>query len=188
MALATSVCGMYRYVWSMNNIVRLDTMMEFSSEDIERAIDTAMRKAEVKELKKEQRGTIHEFVSGRDVFVSLPTGYGKSFCYALLPAVFDELRGSIGTSIVICISPLTALMMEQRNKFIMRGIATEFVGELQQDVDAMESVKSGKIQLLFISPESLLNNPQWREMLISPVYQTNLVALVVDEAHCIIQW
>ena len=70
----------------------------------------------------------------------------------------------------------------------MRGIATEFVGELQQDVDAMESVKSGKIQLLFISPESLLNNPQWREMLISPVYQTNLVALVVDEAYCIIQW
>ena len=129
------------YVWSMNS-VRLDTMMEFSSEDIERAIDTAMRKAEVKELKKEQRGTIHEFVSGRDVFVSLPTGYGKSFCYALLPAVFDEVRGSI---IVICVSPLTALMMEQRNKFIMRGIATEFVGELQQDVDAMESVKSGKI-------------------------------------------
>ena len=119
--------------------------MEFSSEDIEHAIDTAMRKAEVKELKKEQRGTIHEFVSGRDVFVSLPTGYGKSFCYALLPAVFDKLRGSIGTFIVICVSPLTALMMEQRNKFIMRGIATEFVGELQQDVDAMESVKSGKI-------------------------------------------
>ena len=117
--------------------------MEFSSEDIERAIDTAMRKAEIRELKKEQRSAIHDFVSARDVFVSLPTGYGKSFCYALLPAVFDELRGSIGTSIVICVSPLTALMMEQRNKFIMRGISTEFV-ELQQDVDAMESVKSGK--------------------------------------------
>lgn len=147
-----------------------------------------MRKAEIQELKKVQQSAIHDFVSGRDVFVSLPTGYGKSFCYALLSAVFDELHESIGTLIMIYVSPLTALMMEQRSKFIMRGIATEFVGELQQDVDAMECVKSWKIQLLFISPESLLNNPQWREMLISPVYQTNLVALVVDKAHCIIQW
>ena len=72
----------------------------------------------------------------------------------------------MGTSIVICVSPLTALMMEQRAKFTGRGIATEFVGELQQDVDAMEGVKKGKTQLLFISPESLLRNPQWREMLL----------------------
>ena len=124
----------------------------------------------------------------RDVFMSLPTGYGKSFCYGLLPAVFDHLRSSMGTSIVICVSALTALMMEQRAKFTVRGIATEFVGELQQDVDAMEGVKKGKTQLLFISPESLLRNPQWREMLLSPVYQRNLVALAIDEAHCITQW
>ena len=79
-------------------------------------------------------------------------------------------------------------MMEQRAKFTVRGISTDFVGELQQDVDAMEGVKKGNIQLLFISPESLLSNPQWREMLLSPVYQKNLVALIVDEAHCVTQW
>ena len=54
-----------------------------------------MKMAGLKKVKKEQRRVIHSFVSGRDVFVSLPTGYGKSFCYALLPAVFDHLRSSI---------------------------------------------------------------------------------------------
>ena len=39
-----------------------------------------------------------------------------------------------------------------------------------------------------ISPESLLSNPQWREMLLLPVYQERVVALVVDEAHCITMW
>ena len=89
--------------------------MEFASEDVERAIDSAMQKAGIKQLKKEQRSAIQEFVSGRDVFVPLPTGYGKSFCYALLPAVFDDLWSNVGSSIVICVSPLTALMMEKRS-------------------------------------------------------------------------
>ena len=54
-----------------------------------------MKMAGLKKVKKEQRRAIHDFVSSRDVFVSLPTGYGKSFCYALLPTVLDLLRSSI---------------------------------------------------------------------------------------------
>ena len=73
-------------------------MMEFASD---RTIDSAMQKAGIQQLKKEQRTAIHEFKSGRDVIA----GYGKSFCYALLPAVFDELRVNVGSSIVICVSP-----------------------------------------------------------------------------------
>ena len=52
----------------------------------------------------------------------------------------------------------------------------------------MTNVRKGLVQLLFISPESLLSNPQWREMLLLPVYQERVVALVVDEAHCITMW
>ena len=44
------------------------------------------------------------------------------------------------------------------------------------------------MQLLFISPESLFSNPQWREMFLLPVYQKKVVGLVVDEAHCIAMW
>jgi bloom syndrome protein len=80
-------------------------------------------------------------------------------------------------------------MLEQRAKFSVRGLSTEFVGELQQDIEAMSRVRQGMVQLLYISPESILSNPQWRDMLLLPVYQKNVVAaLVVDEAHCITMW
>ena len=55
-----------------------------------------------KGLKAKQREAITRFVGGEDVFICLPTGFGKSLCYALLPLVFDYLRGSAGHSIVVC--------------------------------------------------------------------------------------
>ena len=61
--------------------------------------------------------------------------------------------------------------MEQRSKYTTQGVCSEFVGELQQDIETMTNIRKGLVQLLFISPESLLSNPQWREMLLLPVYQ-----------------
>ena len=49
-------------------------------------------------------------------------------------------------------------MMEERSKFTIRGIRAEFVGELQQDILALSAVKSGNIQLLYVSPECILSN------------------------------
>ena len=65
---------------------------------------------------------------------------------------------------------------------------TEFVGEAQYDPRAISSVQEGKVQLLYVSPESLLINSEWREMFQSDIYQETLVAFVVDEAHCVKQW
>ena len=153
-------------------------------QSIEAAIDHATKVVGIAALKPLQREAIRAFVLGKDVFVSLPTGYGKSLCYALLPLVFDRLRGYRETSIALCISPLTALMMEQRAKFSVRGLRSEFVGQLQQDVQSLSSVQQGQVQLLYVSPESILSNPQWRDMLL-PVYQSNLI---VGEAHCVTMW
>ena len=50
------------------------------------------------------------------------------------------------------------------------------------------NVLYGKAQLVFISPEGILCNPTYREMLLNATYKKHLVALVVDEAHCVKTW
>ena len=80
-------------------------------------------------------------------------------------------------SIVICVSPLTSLMVDQKAMFVPRGMSAQFVGEARCDPQAVESVREGKAQL-FISPESLLSNPSWRDMLRTAVYRDNLSGFV----------
>ena len=60
----------------------------WAKEPIAKVALKAANLAGYKALHKEQKEAIVYFVSGRDVFVSLPTGYGKSLCFALLPAIF----------------------------------------------------------------------------------------------------
>ena len=76
-------------------------------------------------------------------------------------------------------------MMDQKSKFTPYGISAEFVGEAQEDDDVTRRVVHGKIQLVFISPENLICNPTFRNMLVCPIYNELLVGLVVDEAHCV---
>ena len=59
------------------------------SRDVSVIIDEAATSLGYTRLMYEQKKALHAFVSGKDVFISLPTGYGKSLCYALLPSVFD---------------------------------------------------------------------------------------------------
>ena len=91
-------------------------------------------------------------------------------------------------SIVVCISPLTSLMMDQCTKFVSRGISAEFIGEAQTSKDAIKRVLSGQAQLVFATPESLVENERYRNMLQSSAYKGSIVALAVDEAHCVKTW
>ena len=73
-------------------------------------------------------------------------------------------------SIVLYIPLLTALMMEQCTKLM----SSEYIGELQQDIEGMDRVRRGMVQLLYVSPASILSNPQWKDMLLLPVYLRRL--------------
>ena len=79
-------------------------------------------------------------------------------------------------------------MMDQSNKFVLKGMTAEFIGETQDDHDAVKRVLNGNVQLVFISPESLINNQLYRNMLLSSRYKQRMVALAVDEAHCVKTW
>ena len=79
-------------------------------------------------------------------------------------------------------------MMDQRSKFEAMGISAEYVGEGQKDVTAWRRVLNGTVQLIYISPESLLCNPRYRRMVRTGPYKDNLVGIVVDEAHCVKTW
>ena len=83
-----------------------------STLDIDKALDVASQRMGYERLFPKQREAVEAFIYGRDVFVCLLTGYGKSFCYGCLPIVFDCLRGQT-SSIVVVVTPLVAIMKEK---------------------------------------------------------------------------
>ena len=121
-----------------------------------------------------------------DVFISLPTGYGKSLCFAILPLVFDSLRNVKQKSIVLVVSPLLSIIEDQIAKYTKKGLKATFAGGEDKQVKC--AIKNGEYQIVFISPESLFCTTEWRMMLCSTKYRSNLVGLIVDEAHCIKKW
>lgn len=138
-------------------------------------------------LRSEQKEAIVTFLRGNDVFISLPTGYGKSLCYGSLPGAFDLLRGTERRSIAIVISPLVALMKDQVAAFQSKGLSSAFISS-DSPREMQLGVLSGDYQLVFFSPESILSNKKWRDLLRQEPYVSHIVALVVDEAHCVKKW
>ena len=85
----------------------------FSSMSLRQLIVEVASALGISTLKSQQSEAIFQFLHGRDVFVALPTGYGKSLCYMALPWIFDRLRGVTNQSVVLVVSPLVALMADQ---------------------------------------------------------------------------
>ena len=143
------------------------------------------------ELKVEQENIIKQFVSGNDVFVCLPTGFGKSLCYSCLPLVFDMLNGqSLPWSTIIVVSPLVALMEDQITSLKDKGISAVKTLHSSDSVsdDQRNLIMNGKFQVIFTSPELLLTDKEWGDVFQSCTFSSRLVGFIVDEAHCVKKW
>ena len=107
-------------------------------------------------------------------------------CYWCLPLVFDELKTKDG-SVVLVVSPLTALIADQVSSLRKLGIksihVSKDIGEKEK-----EALHEGEYQIIFFSPEELLQNELWHDMILSKTYNKALVGFVVDEAHCVKKW
>ena len=165
--------------------------MAYTGEALDGAICAAAREMGYSKLRANQEKVVKTFLRCRDVFVSLPTGSGKSLCYCILPLVFDKLRWRRGTdsrSIAVVVSPLIALMKDQVMAMTRRDVSAICAGEVEEGSDTFLRICGGKYQIVYLSPEALLTDVKWRDMLHSQVFQDNLVVLVVDEAHCVKKW
>lgn len=161
--------------------------MAYSRGKITEAIEKAVEQLGYSSLTSEQHSAVSQFLAGKDVFVSLPTGAGKSLCYLVLPLAFDYLRGTTRKSIIIVVSPLKSLMEDQVARFCSRGVMSVCVG-IDSSVQVDQDVANGRYQVVFFSPEAMLTNLKWREVFRSETYQQNVVGLIVDEAHCVEKW
>jgi len=137
-----------------------------------------------------QEEAVTTFLLGRDVFLSLPTGYGKSFCYSCLPLVFDTINMKNSFSVIIVVSPLNALMKDQVNALSAKGVKAVHINENFDnfDEDVKTRVAAGFYCIIFISPELLLTDKSWIQLFSNKDFKEHLIGLVVDEAHCIKKW
>ena len=174
-----------------------ETVMVDASNDVEVTIRKAFWRLGYHDAKEEQLKVAREFISGRDVFVCLPTSSGKSMCYGCLPYAFDELASNTFSdpttntepgAIVLIVSPLTVLMEDQVKKFMDMGLKAAFIGKAQDDPSVERGVINRGYGLVYMSPESMMTVLQWREMFRSQSYQQRLKGIVINEAHCVEKW
>ncbi|ESP03658.1 hypothetical protein LOTGIDRAFT_171189 [Lottia gigantea] len=153
------------------------------SDVIYEALKTAFGHKEFKT--KLQKDAVFAIVrGGKDVFVSMPTGAGKSLCYQL-PAIMAE-------GITMVVSPLIALMQDQMDHLAARAIPAETINSKMTETDRKRVLadlysETPLTKLLYITPEQAATET-FKNLAQSLVEREKLNYFVIDEAHCVSQW
>ncbi len=125
-----------------------------------------------------QADVIAEVLAGRNALAVLPTGGGKSLCYQIPSLV----RPGLG----LVVSPLIALMTDQVAALVQSGVAAARLDsniDLDERAETWRRIESGELQLLYVSPEGLMQ--PW---MLDRLRKTPLALIAIDEAHCVSQW
>jgi ATP-dependent DNA helicase RecQ len=150
-------------------------------------------------------------LKGLDVIAVLPTGFGKSLLFQLLPD-FLPVKGEKNIVLVVC--PLNSIIEDQLKVLEERGISADVLqlsSDQTRDCESLfpsdqttcvesecnageaklkspnEKIVNGDVQIVFAHPEALLSK-EGRKLMNGDVYKRNVVACVVDEAHYVEIW
>ena len=153
-------------------------------------------------MKPKQVKCLEAIYFGRDVVAVLPTGYGKSLIFHLLPSLFYDKLTSLRSAsnnhaVVIVVSPLNALIENQIQRShqgnIKAGILNVKKGKDNEDlrlnfVGTDSFLRDALYDIIYMHPEAFLSCKEGMELLQSVPYQDSVRAIIVDEAHCILEW
>ena len=131
-------------------------------------------------LKDKQIETIESFMNGTDTIALLPTGYGKSMCYILPPLITNK--------VIFIISPLIALMEDQKEKLVEKKIpvSTLHSNNINRTKEIKEII-NGNINIVYMSPEYLVQG-EGMELAEKLIKLNRMGYLAIDESHCISTW
>ncbi len=131
-----------------------------------------------REFREPQGEVISEILNGQDVFVVMPTGGGKSLCYQL-PAILRD-------GITVVVSPLVALMKDQVDALVARGLAATLINSTistSEQHQRIRRMREGDFKLVYIAPERFRSRS-----FLQALGQITIGLFAIDEAHCISQW
>lgn len=166
------------------------TVLEPSDEAFARALTHALLCLNLS-LKREQVDAVKKLARKKDVFIWFPTGFGKSICYQLLPFVFNSLLCKtnaplVEQSVVLVVSPLIFLMVDQVNSLRRRSVSAAILSSNKGiDQSLKADVSAGRYRLLYTTPEAIVG---WTKVMLASPLCTTLVAITIDEAHCVYKW
>jgi ATP-dependent DNA helicase RecQ len=125
-----------------------------------------------------QREIISDSLAGRDVFVLMPTGGGKSLCFQL-PALMRQ-------GLTIVVSPLISLMKDQVDALQTSGIPATYLNSTLDRHEATarwRGLHRGEYRMLYVAPERLM-----LDTFLERALNWNIAHFAIDEAHCISEW